>query len=519
MKKRLLVFDTTLRDGEQSPGASMNIEEKLQVARQLEKMGIDIVEAGFPVASHGDFEAVNQIAKELKKTTVCGLARAKREDIKRCWEAVKDAKKPRIHTFLATSPIHRKYKLKMSKKDVIKNAVSSVKYAKSLCDDVEFSAEDATRTELQFLKSVVQEVADAGARTINIPDTVGYTMPLEFARIITEVKQVLPDDIIISVHCHNDLGMASANSLVALLNGARQIECTVNGIGERAGNASMEEIIMSIMTRSDIYNVDTGIDTTYIYKISSLVSRLTGFDIQKNKAIVGENAFRHEAGIHQHGVLQDKTTYEIMTPESIGRTVDSLVLGKHSGRHAIVERLKNMGVNCRKIDMKELFEKFKTLADKKKEVFDDELIALVDEQIGAVKKTFEIDYLHTVSGSKTIPTATIRIRINSKSGSINIKQESSTGDGPVDACYTAINKITGFNPVLVDYRIKSVTKGGDSMGDVTVIIKDHGCSAELTGRGVSTDIIEASALAYLSAINRLALVRKQSPKKINRVHL
>lgn len=481
----------------------------MQVARQLEKLGVDVIEAGFPIASQGDFDAVNMIAREIKECTVCGLARAREEDIKRCWEAVKDAERPRIHTFIATSPIHREAKLKMSKEEVIKNAVESVRLARSLCDDVEFSAEDATRTELEFLKQVVKEAARAGAATINIPDTVGYTMPLEFSGIIKEIRDVLPDEIVVSVHCHDDLGMASANSLIAIQNGAKQVECTVNGIGERAGNASMEEIIMSLVTRRDIYNVTTNIDTKQIYPASSMVSRLSGMGIQKNKAVVGENAFRHEAGIHQHGVLQDKLTYEIMTPQSIGRKVESLVLGKHSGRHAIIERLKVMGVDDKKINMDTLFEKFKDLADKKKQVYDDEILALVDEQVGEVKRTFEMDYLHTVSGSKTIPSATVRVKINREDGSVDVIQEASTGDGPVDACYIAIDKITGMKCILVDYNIKAVSMGGDSMGEVTVSIKEKEDADEVKGRGVSTDIIEASALAYISAINRLHLKKSK----------
>ncbi|MFW6134004.1 MAG: 2-isopropylmalate synthase [Elusimicrobiota bacterium] len=516
---KIIIFDTTLRDGEQSPGASMNINEKIQVARQLESLGVDVIEAGFPIASEGDFESVSRIAREIKECSICGLARAKKEDIDKCWEAVKKASKPRIHTFIATSPIHRKSKLKMSRDQVIENAVEAVKYAKKFCEDVEFSAEDATRTEIDFLKQVIDEAVCAGATTINIPDTVGYAMPLEFANIVKQVKEVLPEDIIISVHCHNDLGMASANSLVSVLNGAKQVECTINGIGERAGNASLEEIVMSIMTRKDIYNIGVNIDTKQIYPTSSMVSRLTGISIQKNKAIVGENAFRHEAGIHQHGVIQDKLTYEIMTPDSIGRKVESLVLGKHSGRHAIFERLKNMGVDIKKLDKDDLFKKFKTLADKKKQVYDDELITLVDEQLGAVKKTFEIEYLHTVSGSKTVPSATVRIKINKEDGSSQIVEEASTGDGPVDACYKAINKITQTEFILSNYRIKAVTRGGDSLGEVMVRIKEKEDAVEIQGRSASTDIIEASAQAYISAINRLILIRGKIGKHIPRAHL
>ncbi|MFC2062051.1 2-isopropylmalate synthase [Elusimicrobiota bacterium] len=511
--KKIIIFDTTLRDGEQSPGASMNMTEKLQVARQLERLGVDIVEAGFPIASNGDFEAVKMVAKELKKCSVCGLARANKKDIDRCWEAVKNAVKPRIHTFIATSPIHRKSKLKMTKKQVIEKIRAAVKLAKSYCDDVEFSAEDATRTEIEFLKQAVKEAVKAGANTINIPDTVGYTMPSEYAVMIKEIKKIVPDDVIISVHCHNDLGMASANSLVAVQNGAGQIECTVNGIGERAGNASLEEIIMSIVTRKDIYRLGVNIDTKQIYPASSLVSRMCGIEIQKNKAIVGDNAFRHEAGIHQHGVLQNKLTYEIMTPESIGRKVDSLVLGKHSGRHALKERLKALSVDAAKLDMDRLFEKFKEVADKKKQIYDDELLTMVDEQLGSIKKTFELEYLHAVSGSKTIPSATVRIKVNKGAGKPKVVQEASAGDGPVDACYKAVDKITGLKCILADYRIKAVSRGRDSLGEVTIIIKEKEGSEQIHGRGASTDIIEASALAYISALNRLWILKKQKGTK------
>jgi 2-isopropylmalate synthase len=516
---KIIIFDTTLRDGEQSPGASMNIAEKIQVAKQLEKLGVDVIEAGFPIASDGDFEAVNRIARELKDSAVCGLARAKQEDIRRCWEAIKDARKPRIHTFIATSPIHRKAKLKMTKEKVIKNAVEAVRLAKSLCKDVEFSTEDATRTEPDFLKEVVTAAAKAGAGTINIPDTVGYAMPSEFANIVKQVRKTLPKDVIVSVHCHNDLGMASANSLIAVLNGARQVECTINGIGERAGNASLEEIVMSLAVRRDIYNAGVNIDTTQIYPASSMVSRLSGIEIQKNKAVVGENAFRHEAGIHQHGVLQDKLTYEIMTPESIGRKVESLVLGKHSGRHALIERLKVMGIDADKIDIDKLFKKFKELADKKKQVYDDEILSLADEQLGEVKKTFELDYIHAVTGSNTIPSATVRIKVNKPDGTTQVIQEASAGDGPVDACYKAVNRITGIDCILVDYRIKAVSRGRDSLGEVVISIKKDEQSPEIQGRGSSTDIIEASVLAYISAINRFYLMGKKKEKRLPRAHL
>ncbi|MEA3506946.1 MAG: 2-isopropylmalate synthase [Elusimicrobiota bacterium] len=504
----IIIFDTTLRDGEQSPGASMNMAEKLQIARQLDRMKIDVIEAGFPIASRGDFEAVRSVAAEMKYSAVCGLARARKKDIHRCWDAVKEARKPVIHTFLATSPIHRKAKLKMSKKEVLIETVKAVEFASSLCGNVEFSAEDAVRTEIDFLKEVVTAAAEAGAKVINIPDTVGYSMPSEFKNIIREVIEVLPEDIVVSVHCHNDLGMASANSLVAVQAGAKQVECTVNGIGERAGNASMEEIVMSLVTRKDIFNAGVNIDTTQIYPASALVSRLSGLSIQKNKAIVGENAFRHEAGIHQHGVLQDKLTYEIMTPESIGKKEEALVLGKHSGKHAIIQRLKDMGIDTQKIDMEDLFLNFKGLADKKKEVYDDELLTLADEQLGKLQKFYEIDYIHTVSGTNTVPSATVRLKIN-KEGKSDVKEVAAIGDGPVDACYRAIARLIGKNYILADYRIKAISRGGDSMGEVTVRLKEDEPSPEIQGRGASTDIIEASARAYVAAVNRLMILKKQ----------
>ncbi len=512
--RRIIIFDTTLRDGEQCPGASMNIAQKLQIAHQLERLGVDVIEAGFPISSAGDFEAVKKVSSELKKAAVSGLARAVEKDIRCAWDAIKRAKKPRIHTFIATSPIHRKAKLKMSKTRVIEETIKAVKLASSLCPDVEFSAEDATRTELDYLLKVVQAAAEAGARTINIPDTVGYTMPVEFARIIEEVRNALPKDVAVSVHCHNDLGLATANSLAAILAGAGQVECTINGIGERAGNAALEEIVMSLYVRNDIYGADTGIKTQLISPTSVLVSRLSGLSVQRNKAIVGENAFRHEAGIHQHGVLQDKLTYEIMTPESVGTKKETLYLGKHSGRHAINERLKQMGVDLKKIDMSSLFERFKTLADKKKQVYDDELLSLVEEQLGSVSKTYELDYIHMLSGSSTVPSATVRLKIMRPGEKDILIQEAATGDGPVDACYRAINKITGIDAVLQDYRIKAVSRGCDSLGEVTVLLREEeDLSEEFLGRGTSTDIIKASALAYLSALNRLEVVKENRKVK------
>ena len=516
--KKLIIFDTTLRDGEQSPGASMNMAEKIQIARQLDNMGVDVIEAGFPVASDGDFESVRQIAGEMKNAAVCGLARAARKDIEKCWQALRDARKPRIHTFIATSPIHRKAKLNMSKAQIIDKIKESVSYARSLCDDVEFSAEDASRTEVEFLKEACLTAISAGAKTINIPDTVGYALPFEFGLLIAQLREAFKEKVVISVHCHDDLGMASANSVAALKNGASQVECTVNGIGERAGNAAMEEIVMSVYTRRDALNFKLALDTTKIYPVSSLVSRLCGISIQKNKAVVGENAFRHEAGIHQHGVLQDKLTYEIMTPESIGRKEESLVLGKHSGRHAIKERLNALAVDTEKIDMDDIFMRFKKVADKKKEVYDDELLALLEDQIGTVKKYYEIDYLHVISGTKTLPTATVKLKMTEDSGKEKIVREAACGDGPVDACYKAINKIVNMSPILVEYRIKAVSRGEDALGEVVVTIKEDESGHEIRGRGASTDIIEASAFAYIRALNRLNLL-KESPAGVLKAKL
>lgn len=496
-KRRIKVFDTTLRDGEQTPGVSLNIQEKVEIARQLERAGVDIIEAGFAIASPGDFEAVRAVARTMENAVVASLCRAVEKDIDRAWEAVMHAKRPRIHTFIATSDIHLKYKLKMSEEQVLERAVAMVRYARNLCGDVEFSAEDASRTRPEFLYKIVEAVIQAGATVVNIPDTVGYVTPVEFGRLIRGVRENVYniDSAEISVHCHNDLGMAVANTLAAIENGATQVECTVNGLGERAGNAAMEEILMGINTRGDYYGVKHGMDTTQIYRTSKLVTSLTGVAVQPNKAIVGANAFAHQSGIHQHGVLAEKTTYEIMTPESIGLGQNKMVLGKLSGRHAFEERLKELGYFLGKEEVDTAFEKFKRLADKKKVVLDRDIEALVGEKVFEVPETFELDSFQISSGNRLISTAMISVI---RSGSTIA--EAATGDGPVDAAFNALERATGVGLELQDYSLRAVTEGKDALGEVTVRVsrgKDI-----FMGRGVSTDVIEASVKAYLNAINR-----------------
>ncbi|MDD5492334.1 MAG: 2-isopropylmalate synthase [bacterium] len=504
-KNKIIIFDTTLRDGEQSPGASLNTAQKIEIGRQLAKMKVDVIEAGFPISSPGDFESVKLIAQEVKGPQICGLARAMEKDIDACWNSVKYSKRPRIHTFLATSDIHLKYKLKMSREEALSRAVSAVKYARRFCDNVEFSAEDAVRSNQEFLWQVVEAVIKAGATTVNIPDTVGYSIPAEFAVMLMNIFDKVPnvDKAVISVHCHNDLGLSVANSLAAVAAGVRQVECTVNGLGERAGNASLEEIVMAIKTRKDLFNVHTDIETKEIYKTSRMVSSLTGIPVQPNKAIVGANAFAHEAGIHQHGVMADKSTYEIMDAKSIGWQGSGLVLGKHSGRHALKQRLNALGYTFKEKDLDKISERFKVLADKKKEIFDEDLIAIVEDEISQVVPVYKLDYIHTVSGSQTIPTATIRLRKGDK-----VIQEASSGDGPVDATYKAIDRITGLKCKLMEYGIRAVSGGQDAQGEVIVRISDAKGHV-VTGQGASTDIIEASAKAYLNAVNRLL-----SPKAV-----
>jgi len=496
---KIIIFDTTLRDGEQSPGASLNKAEKIEIARQLAVLGVDVIEAGFPVSSPGDFDAVKAVARSVKGPVVCGLARALEKDIDAAYNAVKYAPRPRIHVFLATSKIHMKYKLKKAGDEILRLAVSAVKYARSKCADIEFSSEDASRTEPGFLHKVVGAVIDAGAATVNIPDTVGYTTPFEFAAIIKGIKKNVPniDKAVISVHCHNDLGLGVANSLAAVLNGARQVECTMNGLGERAGNASLEEIVMTIRTRSDVFKgLFTGINTRELCKTSRMVSKLTGMPVQPNKAIVGSNAFAHESGIHQDGILKERSTYEIMRPEDVGFGESKIVLGKHSGRHAFDARLKNLGMALTKPQLDEAFERFKKLADKKKEIFDEDLETIVDEEIRNVPEEFKLIHFYISSGDEVKPTAKIKMRCRGKA-----VESSSTGDGPVDACYKAIDKVTGAPGKLLDYQIRSVTSGKDALGEVSVKIGAKG--KVVSGRGASTDIIEASIKAYVNAINKL----------------
>jgi len=499
MDGKIIIFDTTLRDGEQSPGASLNINEKLEIARQLAILGVDVIEAGFPISSPGDFESVKAVAKSVKGPVICGLARAIEKDIDASYNAVKYSKRSRIHVFLATSKIHMKYKLRKAEDEILKLAVASVKYAHRKCADIEFSPEDASRTEKAFLYKVVEAVIAAGAKTVNIPDTVGYTTPFEFAELIRGIKNNVPNigKCVISVHCHNDLGLAVSNSLAAVLNGAGQVECTINGLGERAGNASLEEIVMAIKTRSDIFKgLTTGVNTKELYKTSRLVSKLTGMIVQPNKAIIGSNAFSHEAGIHQDGILKERITYEIMRPEDVGFEETRLVLGRHSGRHAFAERLKKLGFALKGEQIDKAFDRFKVLADKKKEVFDEDLETIVDEEISRIPEKFRLAHFYIASGDQVKPTASIKLRLNNET-----TEASSTGDGPVDACYKAIDKITGMAGSLLDYQIRSVTSGKDALGEVSVKILSKG--SVVSGRGASTDIIEASIKAYLSAVNKL----------------
>ncbi|MDP8248624.1 MAG: 2-isopropylmalate synthase [Candidatus Tritonobacter lacicola] len=506
--RKIIIFDTTLRDGEQSPGASLNLREKVQIAKQLGRLRVDVIEAGFPIASPGDFEAVRAVASEVKKPVVAALARCSRKDIDRAAEALKPAGKPRIHVFLATSKIHRDYKLRMTSGEVLRRASSMVKYAKRYVDDVEFSPEDASRTEIEFLAKVVEAVIASGATTVNIPDTVGYSTPEEFAGVIRYLKENVSNigEAVLSVHCHNDLGLAVANSLAAVVAGAEQVECTINGLGERAGNASLEEIVMALATRSDIFGFRTSVNTKQITRTSRLVSHLTGIVVQPNKAIVGENAFAHEAGIHQDGILKKRKTYEIMKPQDIGLGESRLVLGKHSGRHAFKERLKQMGYELKEAEVERAFGRFKELADKKKAVFDEDIGAIIEDEIYAGPEKYRLEYISISSGNRTVPTATVRLRCGD-----DILQDAACGDGPVDAALKTIDRITRVRGRLIDYSLRSVTGGKDAMGEVTVRINvGREC---VTGRGSSTDIIEASAKAYLNGINKIVWRKKRSAGK------
>lgn len=506
--KKIVIFDTTLRDGEQSPGASLDINAKVEIARQLSRLGVDVIEAGFPIASKGDFNAVKKIAALVRGPGVCGLARAVKGDIEFCANAVKPAKRPRIHVFLATSKIHMKYKLQKAESEILRQAEWAVKYARRFCDDIEFSPEDASRTERDFLYRVVEIVIKAGARTVNIPDTVGYSVPEEFGWLIKNIKSKVPNinKAKISVHCHNDLGLSVSNSLSAVINGADQVECTINGIGERAGNASLEEIVMALDTRKDIFDCYTSINKKELCKASRLVSKLTGIMVQPNKAIVGQNAFSHEAGIHQDGILKKRATYEIIKPEDVGFGETKLVLGKHSGKHAFGVRLKQLGFELSEGDLLKAFDRFKNLADKKKEIFDEDLFAIVEEGIAAIPETYILQDLSISSGNKIVPKAILVLKKQNKA----LTKESS-GDGPVDACYKAIDKITGLKCRLLDYSVKSITSGKDALGEVSVRISSQ--NIEFSGRASSTDIIEASAKAYLNAVNRLIFAKMRKTSK------
>lgn len=498
MPRQIKIFDTTLRDGEQSPGCSMNLAEKLEMTRQLERLGVDVIEAGFAISSPGDFESVRAVAETVQNATVASLARLTEKDIDAAADAVRPAKKPRIHIFIATSPIHMEYKLKMTPRQVLERVETLVGYAKRYVEDVEFSAEDATRSEWDFLTEVFSMAVKSGATTLNVPDTVGYTTPDEMYALMRHLTGTVSgaDRVVFSTHCHNDLGLATANSLAAMRGGATQLECTVNGIGERAGNASLEEIAMVIKTRGAYYNAETGIDTTRIYRASTVLSRIIGQRIPPNKAIVGGNAFAHEAGIHQHGVLANRATYEIMTPESIGLPQNMMVLGKHSGRHAFVERLKSLGICLEKEALDEAFEKFKALADRKKTVSDRDIEALA---IGGRTETAELYKLESFvvnSGSAIDATATIALRCGDE-----IKKVSMIGVGQIEAAFSAIDSILGITPELVDYALHSVSGGEDAQGDVTVKLALNGNTA--TGRGLSIDVIEASIHAYINGVNKL----------------
>ena len=512
MADKVIIFDTTLRDGEQCPGASMNLREKMEIARQLQRLNVDVIEAGFPVISDGDFEAVQKIATEVRGPIIAGLARCVPQDIDAAGAAVKPAsERARIHVFLATSKIHRDFKLKKASEEIIRLTIESVKRAKAIVKDVEFSPEDASRTEPEFLAQVVEAAIEAGATTVNIPDTVGYAVPGQFAALIKYLKANVKhiDDAIISVHCHNDLGMAVANSLVAVESGARQIEGTVNGIGERAGNAAIEEIVMAIKTRSDYFNnYYTEINTHEIVKSSRLVSRMSGLIVARSKAIVGENAFAHSSGIHQDGILKHRETYEIMDPRDVGWGETELPLTKHSGRHAMAKRLQHLGYQLSDEELHQLFVRFKEIGDKKKFVYDDDLGALVDDSIGVTQEAWQLDYLHVNSGTATIPTATVRLRKGEET-----LQDSSPGNGAVDATMKAVDRILNQRGHLVEYHVTAVSSGKDALGEVNLKC-DFGGGRLITGKGASTDVIEASARAYLNAVNRMLHQTSQhSPEK------
>jgi len=505
MSDRVYIFDTTLRDGEQSPGATMNLDEKMQIALLLEEMQVDIIEAGFPIASNGDFEAVSEISKNIKNSTIAGLSRAKIADIDRAWEAVKHAKSPRIHTFIATSPIHMKYKLMKTEEEVLDSIKHTVSHARNLCDNIEWSCEDGGRSNLEFLYKCIELAIDSGATTINIPDTVGFTLPSEFGSIFKAVRNNVPniDKAILSTHTHNDLGLAVANSVAAIQEGARQVECTINGLGERAGNAALEEVVMTLKVKKDLMPFHTNVKSEYITKASRLVSSITGFTVQPNKAIVGANAFAHEAGIHQDGMLKNAETYEIMTPESVGLNKSSLVLGKHSGKHAFSEKLKELGYDFGDNALMEVFGRFKDLADKKKEIFEEDLIALAGERTLTYDEHIKFVSLEVNAGSLSKHQAKLTLIMDDKKQS-----NSSDGNGPVDATFNAIKHITQTDFRLKLYQVHAITAGTDAQGEVTVRLEDDDLSSQ--AKGSDPDIIVASAKAYISALNRLLFKKTKS---------
>ncbi|MDA1132203.1 MAG: 2-isopropylmalate synthase [Proteobacteria bacterium] len=500
---RVIIFDTTLRDGEQSPGASMNKEEKLRIAEALEAMGVDVIEAGFPIASRGDFEAVEAISRVVTDSTVCGLARAGRKDIERAGEALRPAARKRIHTFISTSPLHMRVKLQMEPEEVLRAVTDSVTLARQYCDDVEWSCEDGTRSDHDFLCRTVEAAINAGARTVNIPDTVGYSMPEEFGAIVAMLFNRVPniDKAVLSTHCHNDLGLAVANSLAGVANGARQVECTINGLGERAGNAALEEIVMALRTRQDLMPFHTNIKTEHITRASRLVSTITGFAVQPNKAIVGANAFAHESGIHQDGMLKSAQTYEIMTPESVGLAESKLVMGKHSGRHAFRKKLEELGVPLEGDALEDAFHRFKDLADKKKDVFDEDLRALVEEE-GRENDRIRLVSLHVVAGTTGPQTAAIELEIDGET-----KSHTAQGDGPVDATFKAVAALVPNEATLQLYQVHAVTAGMDAQAVVTVRVIEDGKS--VNGQGADTDTLVASARAYINALNKLLVKRKK----------
>jgi 2-isopropylmalate synthase len=514
MTRMIRIFDTTLRDGEQSPGASMNIEEKILVAKQLARLNVDIIEAGFAFSSPGDFEAIHRIAREVEGPVICSLARAKPEDIDRAWEALKGAPKCRIHTFLSSSDIHLKHQFRMTREEALKRAVEMVRHARGYVEDVEYSPMDATRSDLSYLCEVVEAVVEAGAGTVNIPDTVGYTTPQEFGHIIRTLRERVRgmEKAVISVHCHNDLGLAVANSMAAIYAGAGQVECTINGIGERAGNASLEEIAMGLRTRTDFYQADTNLRTEEISKTSRLVSNITGMVVQPNKAIVGANAFAHTSGIHQDGLLKDKSTYEIMRPESIGLTQSRLVMGKLSGRHAFREELANLGYTLSDQELQEAFERFKRLADQKKELFEEDLETIVNKAVTKVPERYSLKGLHVESGLEQRPSATVELMMDG-----HVSKMTGTGDGPVDAVYRTIAALTETKSLLRAYIVKAITGGTDAQGEVSVRVEENG--EIVTGHGSDTDIIIASAQAYLNALNKLADLVERNARAEQKISL